>query len=439
MTINVKNLNQYLKNTNQTFAIMRRLGGLMDGTGNDRSQPCPFCGGTNRFRFSADCGKCYCRRCKPDGEGYSVYDVVMHCQDCTFEEALTLVAEASDYTSADCPDDTQTETPQRKPAPIETFETFPLDKKSPVFKAAAKYRSEIPFAIYKRAGAKLYWDGIAIPMYANDGTLSGWVRYGRDNSKRLTPGSKSGIVGEDALDALLQKRSAKVVFKTAGVSDYLALTRVIAEAESEDDLYAFTNGAGEGEIPDKFESILRPALEDKTVVVIADNDDAGTKGAQKWAAFFAKFARSVRIIWLPEEVSGSPVKDLRDYIARLKDNDEDVMEALKALYQSAERVVPNVDTTANESEPPREWRPFPLETLPRRLQRFVIDTSKSIGIDPANVAVNVLSTLSGLIGRTFKIEIKRGYRELAMLWTAVVAPSGCRHCWRTRWNVLRHQ
>ena len=51
----------------------------------------------------------------------------------------------------------------------------------------------------------------------------------------------------------------------------------------EADYYSFTNGAGEGELPGKFDALLRPALEGGTVGVIADNDEAGAAGALRWA------------------------------------------------------------------------------------------------------------------------------------------------------------
>jgi len=77
-----------------------------------------------------------------------------------------------------------------------------------------------------------------------------------------------------------------------------------------------------------------------------------------------------------------------------------------------------------ESEPPKRWQPFPLPTLPSQLRRFVTEVSQSIGIDSANTAACVLSIVSGVIGRMFRIKIKQGYQEPAMLWVALIADSG---------------
>jgi len=79
---------------------------------------------------------------------------------------------------------------------------------------------------------------------------------------------------------------------------------------------------------------------------------------------------------------------------------------------------------AIDAKLPRQWRPIPLEALPRKLRRFVNEASQTIGIDAANVAASVLSIISGTIGRTFVLQIKSGYQEYAMLWVVLIADSG---------------
>ncbi|MCL2347655.1 MAG: DUF3987 domain-containing protein [Planctomycetaceae bacterium] len=427
--ISVEDLNRHLKNTGQTFTLMVAHGGITDGNGSDHRQPCPFCEGTDRFRFSDDCDKCFCRKCKPTG-GYSIYDLVMHHQGFDFHEALELIAKAGGYVDgrsciakatllkATSPREETKENPE--------LQTSKLIENS-TFKQVQQHRPEISFDDYKRAGAKLFRNGkqsgIAIPMYDNNGKRSGWVQYGTDGSKRISTGGKSGIVGKDARDALFQQRPAKIWFKTAGVSDYLVLSKVIVEAGHQDDYYAFTNGAGESEKPDKFDAILRPALEGRRVAVIADNDEAGEAGAQRWAEHLAIYA-SVRVIKLPTEWEGWPIKDFRNFVAR---NDENVLETLKTLGINAEPVTPariesKQSNTATESL--IQWQPFPIDEFPDLLRNFVVEVSKSIGIDPSHVAACVLSIVSGVIGRAFKIEIKSGHQEYAMLWVVVIADSG---------------
>ena len=94
--------------------------------------------------------------------------------------------------------------PQRA-APVPFLDTWRLDATSPVFQATAAHRPDILFDDYQRAGAKLFRDGIAIPMFDNDGVMSGWVRYFQNGGKPKLIG-KSGIVG---VDAIYNLRTAK--------------------------------------------------------------------------------------------------------------------------------------------------------------------------------------------------------------------------------------
>ena len=82
------------------------------------------------------------------------------------------------------------------------------------------------------------------------------------------------------------------------------------------------------------------------------------------------------------------------------------------------------ESKQNDTTPAKQWQPFPLDTLPRHLRLFVTEVSRSIGIDSANTAASVLSIVSGVIGRMFRLKIKIGYQEHAMLWVALIADSG---------------
>ena len=81
-------------------------------------------------------------------------------------------------------------------------------------------------------------------------------------------------------------------------------------------------------------------------------------------------------------------------------------------------------STASSASVPTVWQQFPLETLSWTLRCFVEDVSRSIGINPAHTAISALAVLSGLIGRTFVLDVKLGHREYAMLWCMLVAKSG---------------
>jgi len=139
--------------------------------------------------------------------------MVMRHQNIGFPEALELIARELGF-GEHTPLKTEPGKSETKDAPP-VLETSPLDK---------NYSHK---------------DGIAIPMYANDGTVSGWVLYGTDGSKRLETGCKSGIVGINAWDALMSKCPAKIVFKTAGVSDCLVLNGLIADSRYSDSIFFF--------------------------------------------------------------------------------------------------------------------------------------------------------------------------------------------------------
>jgi len=70
------------------------------------------------------------------------------------------------------------------------------------------------------------------------------------------------------------------------------------------------------------------------------------------------------------------------------------------------------------------WQPFPIEVFRDKTGNFIQETAGAIGIDPAFIAPPVLSALSGLIGRSCGIALKRNYSEIPSIWTLTLAPSG---------------
>lgn len=395
-----------------------------------RKQPCPKCGGEDRFRFAPDLDRpsFFCNHCKPTGgwDGIALVEEFADAGKFTHVEAVRLLAEATGYESEYRSSHAERKQNKKsKPLP-----TFTLAEGAYNCKPVLEHRPEIDFATYQRVGAEGFGRGVAIPMFGNDGELSGYVRYFMDGAKKNSAGSKSGIVGVEARNALLSRQPVRMVIKTAGVSDCLVMSKMITDNGLEADCYAFTNGAGEMENPDKFESILRPALEGKTVMVVQDNDATGEEGAVKWAKGLARYAADVRIVRLPQEWNGKSVKDLRDFVAAAN-NSSEVLDWINEAFEktNSERPHSNVEqkqtgSSQNDSELPKHWRPFPLETLSPKLRNFVIEVSRAIGIDPSFVAACCLSIISGVIGRTFWIEIKRGYIEPAMLWTMMLGAPG---------------
>jgi hypothetical protein len=67
---------------------------------------------------------------------------------------------------------------------------------------------------------------------------------------------------------------------------------------------------------------------------------------------------------------------------------------------------------------------FPVEALPGPVATFVTEASRAIGCDPSYIALPLLSALAASIGNARRIELKRGWTEPCVLWTAIVGESG---------------
>jgi hypothetical protein len=70
------------------------------------------------------------------------------------------------------------------------------------------------------------------------------------------------------------------------------------------------------------------------------------------------------------------------------------------------------------------YKPFPTHLLPGALREFTECASTSIGCDPAVVALPALAAAASAIGNTRRIQLKPGWSEPSILWTAIVAESG---------------
>ena len=102
--LNAQNIKTHLKLTDQTFPLMKKYAGIADGRGKDHSQPCPFCGGTDRCWYSNDNEMFFCRDpdkvdC-PARKGVDVFALVQREQGVSFTEALVLIARESGYEAA---------------------------------------------------------------------------------------------------------------------------------------------------------------------------------------------------------------------------------------------------------------------------------------------------------------------------------------------------
>lgn len=70
------------------------------------------------------------------------------------------------------------------------------------------------------------------------------------------------------------------------------------------------------------------------------------------------------------------------------------------------------------------YKPFPLHCLPEPVQGYVAEAASAIGVEPAFIALPALAACASAIGNTRMIQLKRVWKEPAVLWPVVVAESG---------------
>lgn len=164
-------------------------------------------------------------------------------------------------------------------------------------------------------------------------------------------------------------------------------------------------------------------LAGRDVVVLPDHDDPGERYADDVARLaMAAGAKSVRVARLAELWAEMPKGgDMADFVEH-RGGDVDAIRA-------------EVETLAGKAEPESvalgapaipKYVPFPVDVLPEPIRSFVMEAAKSIGCDPANVALPLLSALASAIGNTHRIELKNGWTEPAIVWTSIVAESGAK-------------
>jgi hypothetical protein len=78
-------------------------------------------------------------------------------------------------------------------------------------------------------------------------------------------------------------------------------------------------------------------------------------------------------------------------------------------------------------QPPRkipDYQPFPLSALPVVVREYVDASASAIGCDPALVAIPTLATVSGAIGNSRALLVKRKWIEPAIVWGITIGYSG---------------
>ncbi len=162
-------------------------------------------------------------------------------------------------------------------------------------------------------------------------------------------------------------------------------------------------------------------LAGKDVVILPDNDKAGRKYADTVASILSKLSPrpTVKIVELPDLPESG---DMVEYLANRRAaglNDDTIRAEVEALADAAEAIELELPCLAVEP-----YKPFPVDALPEPVRGFVSVGAKAIGCDTSFIALPLLSALGSAIGNARRIELKRGWDEPAIVWTAIVGDSG---------------
>jgi len=164
----------------------------------------------------------------------------------------------------------------------------------------------------------------------------------------------------------------------------------------------------------------------RSVVIVPDRDEPGERYADDVAELARRAgAESVVVVRLADLWPGLPDGgDAADWIdAHDAAEPDDLRSAIERLVATAEPVPAVVDAD-DLADDVLAWEDFPTEALPEPLAAFVRETARGIGCDESMVALPLLAAVAGAVGNSRAIEPRPGWREPAVVWTAVVAESG---------------
>jgi P4 family phage/plasmid primase-like protien len=311
-------------------------------------QPCPRCGGTDRFRAFddfAEKGGVICGQCHREGnaDGFATLSWLNGKSFPETVKAVSAFLGVQDDVAA------RPYRPKSSPSPSPASSTpIPSARKEALSPAVAQpapiapltntlqflpwnaavaglwcmRRAPIVPAALELIGARMakYYGltVIAIPIWGPKLTAVdpvNWLVYNAAPGgmlptktgpvgKKIIGGNARGIIGN--VQQLASRDVRKI--KTEGPTDLLGL--LSKDPKTTD--CVFSNAFGANENPEHLPWLL-PMVADSVCVTVHDQDTAGAEGLQHWAGFFAQTAAESRAVSLPFEMKESHGTDLRDY------------------------------------------------------------------------------------------------------------------------------
>jgi hypothetical protein len=167
-------------------------------------------------------------------------------------------------------------------------------------------------------------------------------------------------------------------------------------------------------------------LKGKLVVILQDNDEAGAK-YPKEVERQAKKAGATEVITLDftDRFPEFPEKGDAEQALKLVDGDHERLAALlDDMLREAREIAAHDAAIERERVEEMLFRPFPTEALPYPFNELAVQSAKSLGCDPALIALPTLAALAAAVGNTREVELKRGWREPCVLWCVIISESG---------------
>jgi hypothetical protein len=101
---------------------------------------------------------------------------------------------------------------------------------------------------------------------------------------------------------------------------------------------------------------------------------------------------------------------------------------------SSESILLHIETLKNQAK--NNGNPFPVDVFPSAVQEIIAETNKCLSFPVDFVAASVLYAASISIGNTYRVEIRRGHPENAVLYIAIVGRTGTNKTHPVEW-ILR--
>lgn len=172
-------------------------------------------------------------------------------------------------------------------------------------------------------------------------------------------------------------------------------------------------------------------LAGRKVIILPDNDESGLQYAQGVARLALEAgAASVKIVRLSDYCPLLPEHgDIADVLADPAWcgaclGESATPEDFGRLVLQWANEAPEVPQPQSEETPIPNWQPFPLEALPEPFRSFTAEAAEALQVDPASVALSLLTVAASAIGGSRRLAPKDGWNVPSVLWTAILQPSG---------------